>query len=392
MPYEKLPIGGAHSEILSWAGHAFSIEEQAMLRNVSRLPCLFKHVALMPDAHLGKGSMVGSVVATKEAVIPATVGVDIGCGMMAVKTPFKSGILDGKLKDLRLKIEEEIPVGFSAYGESVDEASHWDGWKDFGELHPGVLDRKKKAMTQLGTLGGGNHFIEVCLDTENFVWLMLHSGSRNIGKELAERHISTAKSLWQLSELPSPDLAYFIQGTPEFAAYWKDLKWAQAYAMKNREIMMTRLLKVFNKLFNHRQPFKPEIAVNCHHNYVALEEHYGEKVFVTRKGAINADKDVFGIIPGSMGAKSFIVQGRGLAESFNSCSHGAGRKMSRGAAKRTFSKDDLAKQTAGVECRKDMGVLDEIPGAYKDIKAVMRNQSDLVKIVAEIKQVVCVKG
>jgi tRNA-splicing ligase RtcB len=392
MPYEKLTVGGAKQEILSWASHDFSIEEQAMLRNVSRLPCLFKHVALMPDAHLGKGSMVGSVIATKEAVIPATVGVDIGCGMMAVKTPFKSGILDGKLKELRLKIEEAIPVGFSAYKESVDESSSWDGWKNFGELHRGVLDRKAKAMKQLGTLGGGNHFIEVCLDTENFVWLMLHSGSRNIGKELAERHISTAKSLWSLNELPAPDLAYFIQGTPEFAAYWKDLKWAQAYAMKNREIIMTRLLGVFNKMFNHRQPFKPELAVNCHHNYVALEEHYGEKVFVTRKGAINAATDVYGIIPGSMGAKSFIVKGRGLAESFNSCSHGAGRKMSRGEAKRKFTRDDLARQTTGVECRKDIGVLDEIPGAYKDIKAVMRHQSDLVKIVAEIKQVVCVKG
>jgi len=392
MPYEKLPIGGATNEILSWANHAFSIEEQSMLRNVSRLPCLFKHVALMPDAHLGKGSMVGSVVATKEAVIPATVGVDIGCGMMAVKTPFKSGILDGKLKELRLKIEEAIPVGFNAYDESVDESSYWDGWRDFNELHVGVRDRKAKAMKQLGTLGGGNHFIEVCLDTENFVWLMLHSGSRNIGKELAERHISTAKGLWQLSELPSPDLAYFIQGTPEFAAYWKDLKWAQDYAMKNREIMMTRLLRVFNKMFNHRQEFRPELAVNCHHNYVALEQHYGEKVFVTRKGAINAAVGVYGIIPGSMGAKSFIVQGRGLAESFNSCSHGAGRKMSRGAAKRAFSEADFARQTQGVECRKDKGVLDEIPGAYKDIKQVMRNQSDLVKIVAEIKQVVCVKG
>jgi len=392
MPYEKLPIGGARNEILSWANHEFSIDEQAMLRNVSRLPCLFKHVALMPDAHLGKGSMVGSVIATKEAVIPATVGVDIGCGMMAVKTPFKSGILDGKLKELRLKIEEAIPVGFNAYGESVDESSSWTGWKDFNELHIGVRDRKAKAMKQLGTLGGGNHFIEVCLDTENFVWLMLHSGSRNIGKELADRHISTAKGLWQLSELPSPDLAYFIQGTPEFAAYWKDLKWAQTYAMKNREIMMTRLLGVFNKMFNHRQAFKPELAVNCHHNYVALEQHYGEKVFVTRKGAINAAEGVYGIIPGSMGAKSFIVQGRGLAESFNSCSHGAGRKMSRSAAKRTFSEADFERQTQGVECRKDKGVLDEIPGAYKDIKQVMRNQKDLVKIVAEIKQVVCVKG
>jgi tRNA-splicing ligase RtcB len=390
--YEKLTIGGSQHDILSWAHHEFSIEEQAMLRNVSRLPCLFKHVALMPDAHLGVGSMVGSVVATKDAVIPATVGVDIGCGMMAVKTPFKSHILDGKLKELRLAIEETIPTGFTEHRESVDESSYWEGWDHFADLHQGVRDRKAKAMKQLGTLGGGNHFIEVCLDTENFVWLMLHSGSRNIGKELADRHISTAKSLWKLSELPAPDLAYFIQGTPEFAAYWKDLKWAQSYAMKNREIMMTRLMKVFNKLFNHRQPFKPVLEVNCHHNYVALEEHYGEKVFVTRKGAINADKHAFGIIPGSMGSKSFIVKGRGAPESFNSCSHGAGRKMSRGAAKRAFTKDDLARQTAGVECRKDTGVLDEIPGAYKSIEAVMKHQEDLVEVVAEIKQVVCVKG
>jgi tRNA-splicing ligase RtcB len=392
MSYEKLTIGGAHHDILSWANHEFSIEEQNMLRNVSRLPCVFKHVALMPDAHLGVGSMVGSVIATKDAVIPATVGVDIGCGMMALKTPFKSHILEGKLKDLRLAIEEAIPTGFSEYSESVDESSYWEGWNDFADLHPGVRDRKAKAMKQLGTLGGGNHFVEVCLDTESFVWLMLHSGSRNIGKELADRHISTAKSLWKLSELPAPDLAYFIQGTPEFAAYWKDLKWAQSYAMKNREIMMMRLLKVFNKLFNHRQPFKPELQVNCHHNYVALEEHYGEKVFVTRKGAINAGKDVYGIIPGSMGAKSFIVKGRGAAESFTSCSHGAGRRMSRVAAKRAFTADDLARQTAGVECRKDTGVLDEIPGAYKSIEAVMKNQEDLVEVVAEIKQVVCVKG
>lgn len=392
MPYEKLQIGGAQKEILSWANHEFSIEEQAMLRNVSRLPCLFKHVALMPDAHLGKGSMVGSVVATKEAVIPATVGVDIGCGMMAVKTPFKSGILEGKLKELRSKIEAAIPTGFGQYGESVDESSYWEGWNEFANLHEGVRDRQAKAMKQLGTLGGGNHFIEVCLDTDDFVWLMLHSGSRNIGKELADRHISTAKSLWRLSELPDPNLAYFISGTEEFKAYWKDLEWAQRYAMKNREIMMTRLLKVFNEMFNHGQPFKPELEVNCHHNYVALEQHYGENVFVTRKGAINAAAGTYGIIPGSMGAKSFIVKGRGLAESFNSCSHGAGRKFSRGAAKRNFTKEDLERQTAGVECRKDLGVLDEIPGAYKSIETVMKNQEDLVEVVAEIKQVVCVKG
>ncbi len=392
MPYEKLAISGAQHGVLSWANHAFSIDEQAMLRNVSRLPCLFKHVALMPDAHLGKGSMVGSVIATKEAVIPATVGVDIGCGMMAVKTPFKSVIFEGKLKELRSKIEEAIPVGFNDHRDPVDESSDWEGWETFGQLHKGVQDRRAKAMKQLGTLGGGNHFVEVCLDTEDSVWLMLHSGSRNIGKELAERHISTAKGLWRLNELPAPDLAYFTQGTPEFAAYWKDLKWAQTYAMKNREIMMTRLVQVFNKMFNYRQPFKPELAVNCHHNYVALEHHYGEDVFVTRKGAINAAEGQYGIIPGSMGSKSFIVKGRGLAESFNSCSHGAGRQMSRGAAKRAFSESDLARQTAGVECRKDRGVLDEIPGAYKSIETVMKNQEDLVEVVAEIKQVVCVKG
>lgn len=392
MPYQKLEIGGATHDILSWANHEFSVEERSMLRHVSRLPCLFRHVALMPDAHLGIGSMVGSVIATKEAVIPATVGVDIGCGMMAVKTPFDSGILDGKLKELRMEIEAAIPVGFHAHRDPVNESSEWQRWSEFEDLHTGVRDRRSKAMKQLGTLGGGNHFIEVCLDTEDSVWLMLHSGSRNIGKEIAERHINTAKGLWQLNELPAPDLAYFIQGTAEFDAYWNDLKWAQAYAMKNREIMMTRLLKVFNRMFNDGDAFKPEIVVNCHHNYVALEHHYGEDVFVTRKGAINADKDEFGIIPGSMGAKSFIVKGRGQAESFNSCSHGAGRRMSRTAAKRSFTESDLARQTAGVECRKDSGVIDEIPGAYKSIEEVMKNQKDLVKIVAEIKQVVCVKG
>ena len=303
MPYEKLPIGGAHSDILSWANHEFSSEELSMLRNVSRLPCLFKHVALMPDAHLGKGSMVGSVVATKNAVIPATVGVDIGCGMMAVKTPFKSGILDRKMAEFRHEIERAIPVGFNEYKESVDESSYWEGWDEFGELHKGVSDRKAKAMKQLGTLGGGNHFIEVCLDTEDNVWLMLHSGSRNIGKELAERHIATAKTLHRLNELPSPDLAYFIQGTDEFRAYWHDLDWAQKYAMKNREIMMKRLLKSFNRMFNDQREFRPEITVNCHHNYVSIEEHFGDKVYVTRKGAINAENGRYGIIPGSMGAK-----------------------------------------------------------------------------------------
>ncbi len=392
MPYNKLNISGANAEVLSWVTHGLDFQEENMLRNVSRLPCLYKHVALMPDAHLGKGSMVGSVVATKDAVIPATVGVDIGCGMMAVKTPFKSGILDRKMAEFRHEIERAIPTGFNAYKESVDEASRWEGWETFDDLHPKIQDRKRKSMIQLGTLGGGNHFIEVCLDTEDNVWLMLHSGSRNIGKELAERHIATAKTLHKLNELPSPDLAYFIKGTDEFKAYWHDLDWAQKYAMKNREIMMNRLLKSFNRMFNNQTAFRPEITVNCHHNYVSVEEHFGEKVYVTRKGAINAEDGRYGITPGSMGAKSFIIKGRGNAESFNSCSHGAGRKMSRTKAKAKYTIEDLKKQTEGVECRKDKGVVDEIPGAYKDIEEVMRAQSDLVEIVAELKQVICVKG
>ena len=241
MPHNKLNISGATADVLSWVTHSLSSDETDMLRNVSRLPCLFKHVALMPDAHLGKGSMVGSVIATKDAVIPATVGVDIGCGMMAVKTPFKSGILDRKMKEFRHEIERAIPVGFNDHKEPVDESLAWKRWSEFDELHPGVQDRKRKAMKQLGTLGGGNHFIEVCLDTEDNVWLMLHSGSRNIGNEVATRHIATAKSLHDLNTLPAPDLAYFVKETPEFKAYWHDLAWSQEYAMKNREIMMARL-------------------------------------------------------------------------------------------------------------------------------------------------------
>ncbi|HEX9960608.1 MAG TPA: RtcB family protein [Pyrinomonadaceae bacterium] len=314
------------------------------------------------------------------------------CGMMAVKTPFQSSILEGKLKDLRHEIERAIPVGFNAHKESDWDASRWEGWHEFDRLHKGVQYRKEKAMKQLGTLGGGNHFIEVCLDTEDNVWLMLHSGSRNIGNEVAKLHIETAKHLHKLSELPDPNLAYFVQGTEEFGNYWHDLEWAQRYALKNREIMMKRLLKSFNRMFNDQKEFRPEISVNCHHNYVSPEVHFGEKVYVTRKGAIRADEGMYGIIPGSMGAKSFIIKGLGNPQSFNSCSHGAGRKMSRTAAKKAFSREDLERQTKGVECRKDAGVIDEIPSAYKNIDEVMRNQSDLVEVVAQLKQVVCVKG
>ncbi len=411
MPYNKLNISGAGGDVLSWVTHEMSTDEHTLLRNVSRLPCLYKHVALMPDAHLGIGSMVGSVIATKDAVIPATVGVDIGCGMMAVKTPFKSGILDGRLAEFRHEIERAIPVGFNDYRDPVDESNEWEGWAEFDELHRGVQDRKRKAMKQLGTLGGGNHFIEVCLDTEDNVWFMLHSGSRNIGNEVATRHIATAKTLHDLNTLPDPALAYFVQGTDEFRAYWHDLDWSQRYAMKNREIMMKRLIKSFNRMFgaeldiDHavattpstspktgREHSQIDIVVNCHHNYVAMEDHFGDKVYVTRKGAINAESGRYGIIPGSMGAKSFIIRGLGNPQSFNSCSHGAGRKMSRTAAKKAFTQEDLKRQTAGVECRKDRGVVDEIPGAYKDIEEVMRAQDDLVEIVAELKQIICVKG
>lgn len=392
MPYNKINISGAEADVLSWVTHEMSQDEHKMLRNVSRLPCLYKHIALMPDAHLGIGSMVGSVIATRDAVIPATVGVDIGCGMMAVKTPFTSAILDGKLADFRHEIERAIPVGFHEYKEPVEESLAWEGWAAFKELHSGVQYRKSKAMKQLGTLGGGNHFIEVCLDTEDNVWLMLHSGSRNIGNEVARRHIATAKSLHELNTLPAPDLAYFVQGTDEFRAYWHDVEWSQGYAMKNREIMMTRLLRSFERMFNDGETFTPELVVNCHHNYVANETHFGDSVYVTRKGAINAEAGRYGIIPGSMGARSFIIRGLGNSESFNSCSHGAGRRMSRTAAKKKFSREDLARQTVGVECRKDAGVIDEIPGAYKDIAEVMRAQSDLVEVAAELKQVICVKG
>jgi tRNA-splicing ligase RtcB len=401
MPYNKLDISGAGRDVLSWVTHEMSDDERKMLRNVSRLPCLFKHVALMPDAHLGIGSMVGSVIATKDAVIPATVGVDIGCGMMAVKTPFKSGILDGKMAEFRHEIERAIPVGFNEHRDPVDESNEWEGWAEFGELHPKVQDRRSKAMKQLGTLGGGNHFIEVCLDTDDNVWLMLHSGSRNIGNEVATRHIATAKTLHDLNTLPDPALAYFVQGTEEFRAYWHDLDWSQRYAMKNREIMMKRLIRSFNRMFGAdldldaaiaNRKSQIEIVVNCHHNYVGIEEHFGDEVYVTRKGAINAEEGRYGIIPGSMGAKSFIIRGLGNPQSFNSCSHGAGRKMSRTVAKKVFTQDDLRAQTIGVECRKDRGVVDEIPGAYKDIEEVMRAQEDLVEVIAELKQVICVKG
>ncbi|MEB3216208.1 MAG: RtcB family protein [Nostocales cyanobacterium 94392] len=316
------------------------------------------------------------------------------CGMGAIKTPFKGEQLEGKLKKIRLDIETAIPTGFEENKDVEKSVTNWQNWRDFKDLHRGVQDLSGKAMKQLGSLGGGNHFIEVCVDTENQVWLMLHSGSRNIGNKLAQYHISTAKDLAKMAgnSLPDPDLAHFIAGTPEFARYWHDLQWAQEYARYNRDVMMARFKRIIEKHLAGGKAFKPLLEVNCHHNYSEKEVHFGEDVYVTRKGAVRAQKEDYGIIPGSMGAKSYIVKGKGNVESFCSCSHGAGRLMSRSKAKKAYTLDDLIEQTKGVECRKDEGILDEIPGAYKPIEQVMQNQSDLVEIVATLKQVLCVKG
>jgi tRNA-splicing ligase RtcB (3'-phosphate/5'-hydroxy nucleic acid ligase) len=393
MPYEKLEVN-AQADVLSWANHDLSNDESKMAKNVASLPFIFKHVALMPDVHLGKGALVGSVVATKGAIIPAAIGVDIGCGMAAVKTPFTGDQLEGKLKKIRQDIEAIIPVGFNENKEADKMVRNWQGWKDFKSLHKGVGNQFTKAERQMGSLGGGNHFIEVCIDEKDCVWLMLHSGSRGIGNLLAQNHINTGRHLAKLAEtnLPDPDLAYFLEGTEEFESYWRDLQWAQQYALYNREVMMARVQQTIAQYLSGGKPFKPLMSVNCHHNYAVGETHYGEEVYVTRKGAVRAQKGDLGIIPGSMGAKSYIVRGKGNIESYCSCSHGAGRRMSRTKAKNTYSLDDLIAQTQGVECRKDDRIIDEIPGAYKPIEQVMENQRDLVEVVATLKQVLCVKG
>jgi tRNA-splicing ligase RtcB len=574
MPYEELELS-KEKPVLSWASHDLDHKEAQMARNVASLPFVFKHVALMPDVHLGKGALVGSVIATKEAIIPAAVGVDIGCftgdtlvpladgksyplvelasrarefavysctdagrivaakaiarltrrnaplvkvvldngeeikctpdhqfmlrdgsyreakdlkngtslmpfyskkdkdgytliqqnysgiyekadlivagsdrlnaipkstenrplvlnnhkvvevislseqqdvycltvpeyhnfaltagvfvhncGMCAIQTPFVADQLEGKLKKIRQDIEAAIPVGFNQNKEVEKSVTNWQRWQDFKELHPGVKNLEGKASKQMGSLGGGNHFIELCLDTENKVWLMLHSGSRHIGNKLAECHINTAKDLARLAEtkLPDKDLAYFVAGTEEFKAYWRDLQWAQDYARFNRDVMMNRFKRIVETHLAGGKQTKPLLEVNCHHNYAEKEVHFGEAVYVTRKGAVRAREEDYGIIPGSMGTKSFIVKGKGNHASYCSCSHGAGRLMSRTKAKKSFSLDDLLKQTEGVECRKDGGILDEIPGAYKPIDEVMNQQTDLVEVVATLKQVLCVKG
>lgn len=381
-----------------------TVESAALdqLKNISSLPFVFKHVAAMADVHLGTGATVGSVVATKGAVCPAAVGVDIGCGMVAAKLKgVKSSALDNKLPTIRHSIERVVPVGFESNPKVGKDVRDWKGWDSWNTLHKDVHDLRSRAEAQLGSLGGGNHFIEVCVDTDDNVWVMLHSGSRNIGKSVAEVYIDDAKGLMKkmFISLPDPDLAYFAKESQEYANYIRDLSWAQDYAAKNRDIMMRRVLREVGYHLNILQqkdvrdlPVEVEMMVNCHHNFAAVENHYGENVLVTRKGAVRARKGDLGIIPGSMGTKSYIVRGLGNPDSFDSCSHGAGRRMSRGAAKKTFTIEDLKEQTKGVECRKDEAVLDEIPGAYKDIDVVMANQTDLVEVVAQLKQVMCIKG
>jgi tRNA-splicing ligase RtcB (3'-phosphate/5'-hydroxy nucleic acid ligase) len=380
-------------------------EARKQLANAARLPIVFRHIAAMPDVHLGIGATVGSVIPTLKAIIPAAVGVDIGCGMMAAKTTLRAEDLPDNLGPLRSAIERAVPHGSNPRSRGRDQGS-WENppetvdqvWATLAdefdalcELHPRLKNTNNRK--HLGTLGTGNHFIEVCLDEEGAVWFMLHSGSRGVGNAIGTHFIELAKkdALRSNANLPDQDLAYFEEGAQYFGDYVRAVSWAQKFAQRNREVMMTNLIATVRKVIT--KPFESHVeAVNCHHNYVQQERHFGEDVFVTRKGAVSAKKGQLGIIPGSMGARSFIVRGLGNPESFDSCSHGAGRVMSRTKAKKLFTVDDHIKATEGVECRKDKDVIDEIPMAYKDIDAVMAAQRDLVEVVHTLKQVVCVKG
>lgn len=378
------------------------IEHEAyqQLINIAQLPFIHSHVAAMPDVHFGKGATVGSVIPCKGAIIPAAVGVDIGCGMNALRLSIKADDLPDNLRAIRSCIEASIPVGFDMHKSDKAKASTIRalsvGLDKLLHQHPKLLKMQKKPyqtwVRQLGTLGGGNHFIELCLDENDDVWVMLHSGSRGVGNIIGQYFIRLAQKDMErhVHSLPDKDLAYFTEGAEHFDHYVEAVHWAQDYAMDNRREMMRLILDALKKKLPKFGVTKE--AINCHHNYVAMENHFGENVYITRKGAISAAEGELGIIPGSMGAKSYIVKGKGNPQSFCSCSHGAGRRMSRGKAKRHFSEQDLESQTRGIECRKDKGVLDEIPGAYKDIDQVMANQEDLVTVVHTLRQIVCVKG
>lgn len=388
--------------------HIFTddIDAQALrqLHNIANLPIVHPHVAAMPDVHAGIGATVGSVIPTRGAIIPAAVGVDIGCGMNAVRTTLTASDLPYNLARLRSAIEAEVPVGFEQHEWSRVQGSRQaravrplgDRLTHIVERHRGIAKMLRQFertwICQAGTLGGGNHFIEICLDEEQRVWIMLHSGSRGIGNVIGRYFIAAAQKDMRRHQLqlPDADLAYLSEGSTVFDDYVEAVDWAQDYALLNRSEMMRRVLDVLAK---HAPPFRLDgEAINCHHNYIARETHGNADLYVTRKGAISARQGELGIIPGSMGARSFIVRGKGNAESFCSCSHGAGRSMSRSEAKRRFNRFDLAEQTAGIECRKDGGVVDEIPAAYKNIDAVMAHQSDLVEVVHTLRQVVCIKG
>ena len=375
------------------------------LQNTAKMPFIFKHLAVMPDVHVGKGSTIGSVIPTKGAIIPAAVGVDIGCGMIAVKTSLTASDLPDSLQNIRFAIESAVPHGRTTHRHGRDKGA-WHRTPDIVDTHWAHLDEEFKRIcdkypklrgtnhyNHLGTLGTGNHFIELCLDEQDRVWVMLHSGSRGVGNAIGNLFITLAQKDMQqhIANLPDRDLAYFEEGSVHFNDYMEAVGWAQDFARHNREVMMHRVLEALSREIP--KPFITEQeAVNCHHNYVQKEQHFGEEVLVTRKGAVSARKGQMGIIPGSMGAKSFIVRGLGDEESFCSCSHGAGRVMSRTEAKKRFSVSDQKMATAHVECRKDSDVIDEIPMAYKDIDAVMAAQSSLVEIVHTLRQVVCVKG
>jgi tRNA-splicing ligase RtcB (3'-phosphate/5'-hydroxy nucleic acid ligase) len=403
----QLIEGESGVPIKAWTkGVAIEAEAEKQLRNVARLPIVYKWVAAMPDVHWGIGATVGSVIPTKGAVIPAAVGVDIGCGMIAVQTTLNANQLPDNLRVLRTAIEKAIPHGRTDNGGRKDKG----GWRELPKRQIGVwrqLQIGYKAITDkyprldrgndvnhLGTLGTGNHFIEVCLDESDQVWFMLHSGSRGVGNRISMFFIEMAKNDMRehIKNLPDKDLAYFQEGSTHFEDYFDAVSWAQEFALYNRKLMMEQLVDAVSESGEVPQFSLTETAVNCHHNYVAREEHYSAMVFVTRKGAVRARKGDLGIIPGSMGARSYIVRGLGNPESFQSCSHGAGRAMSRGEAKRRFSLQDHAKATAGVECRKDSDVIDETPMAYKPIEDVMNAQKDLVEVVHTLRQVVCVKG
>ena len=378
---------------------------RAQLARAARMPFVFRHVAAMPDVHVGIGATVGSVIPTKGAVIPAAVGVDIGCGMMAARTSLVANDLPDGLERIRSAVERAVPHGREV-GRGKRDTGAWgdpppaivEAWASLAERFAAIVAKypkleKANSLVHLGTLGTGNHFIELCLDEEARVWVMLHSGSRGIGNAIGSFFIELAKQdmrRWFIN-LPDEDLAYFPEGTEHFADYVEAVGWAQDFAALNRRMMMTSIIRALRAEI--AKPFEAELeAVNCHHNYVTRENHFGENVLVTRKGAVRAAAGVMGIIPGSMGAKSFIVRGLGSADSFHSCSHGAGRVMSRNEAKRQVSLAEHVADTAGVECRKDADVIDETPRAYKPIEAVMAAQADLVEIVHTLKQVVCVKG